>query len=87
METRRGTDPRETFGCALRAHRRDARLTQRELAAKAGLGVRTLSDLERGVAGPRPATAALLSAALGLGVPASADFHALARDSWHSARA
>ncbi|MFF4339552.1 helix-turn-helix domain-containing protein [Kitasatospora sp. NPDC001540] len=86
METRREDDPRETFGRALRAHRRAARLTQEELAAKAGLGVRTLSDLERSVAGPRPATAALLRTALGLGRPAAAGFHALADASWRSAR-
>ncbi|WP_033214230.1 helix-turn-helix domain-containing protein [Kitasatospora phosalacinea] len=86
METRREADPRGTFGRVLRAHRANARLTQRELAAEAGLGIRTLSDLERGVAGPRPTTAALLCAALGLGEPASADFLALARAGWRSAR-
>ncbi|MFC8716516.1 helix-turn-helix domain-containing protein [Kitasatospora sp. NPDC057198] len=86
MGTRGETDPRETFGRVLRTHRRGAELTQEELAARAGLGIRTLSDLERGVAGPRPTTATLLCAALGLGHPASADFHALARASWHSAR-
>ncbi|GAA2083983.1 hypothetical protein GCM10009759_02610 [Kitasatospora saccharophila] len=86
METRPETDPRETFGRALRTHRRGAELTQQELAARAGLGIRTLSDLERGVAGPRPATAGLLCTALGLGHPAAVDFHALARASWHSAR-
>ncbi|MFE1321788.1 helix-turn-helix domain-containing protein [Kitasatospora phosalacinea] len=86
MESRRENDPRETFGRALRAHRQGARLTQEELAARAGLGIRTLSDLERGVAGPRPATAALLCTALGLGRPAAEGFHALAGASWRSAR-
>ncbi|MEV7212181.1 helix-turn-helix transcriptional regulator [Kitasatospora cineracea] len=86
METRQRTDPRETFGRALREHRQEARLTQQELAAKAGLGVRTLSDLERGAAGPRPATVALLCAALGLGAPDAEGFHALALASWRAAR-
>ncbi|MFK0192653.1 helix-turn-helix domain-containing protein [Kitasatospora sp. NPDC090308] len=86
METQQRTDPRAAFGRALRGHRRDARLTQGELAAKAGLGVRTLSDLERGTSGPRPATAALLCAALGLGHPDAEHFHALARAGWRATR-
>ncbi|BAJ29660.1 MULTISPECIES: helix-turn-helix transcriptional regulator [Kitasatospora] len=86
MENRLETDPRTAFGHALRAHRRGARLTQRELAAKAGLGIRTLCDLERGTAAPRPATAALLVAALDLARPAAEGFHALALAGWRSAR-
>ena len=86
MEIQRETDLREEFGRALRGHRHDAQLTQEELAAKAGLGIRTLSDLERGVASPRPATAELLCAALGLDLPAAEDFRALARSSWRTAR-
>jgi transcriptional regulator with XRE-family HTH domain len=38
-----------TFGDLLRRHRQDAGLTQEELAARTGLSVRGLSDLERGV--------------------------------------
>jgi transcriptional regulator with XRE-family HTH domain len=37
------------FGDLLRRHRLAAGLTQEELAAQAGLSVRGLSDLERGV--------------------------------------
>ncbi|MFJ5230293.1 helix-turn-helix domain-containing protein [Kitasatospora sp. NPDC088391] len=80
------SDLRGAFGRALREQRRLARLTQQELAVKAGLGIRTLSDLERGVAGPRPATAELLCTALGLDRPAAEDFHALALASWRTAR-
>ncbi|MFJ1753754.1 helix-turn-helix domain-containing protein [Kitasatospora sp. NPDC088134] len=86
MEIDQDADLRGAFGRALREHRRHARLTQEELAVKAGLGIRTLSDLERGVAGPRPATAELLCTALGLERPAAEDFHALARASWQTAR-
>ncbi|RKE20246.1 helix-turn-helix transcriptional regulator [Streptomyces sp. TLI_171] len=86
MGIEQDADLRGTFGRALREHRLQARLTQEELAAKAGLGIRTLSDLERGVASPRPATAELLCTALGLGRPAAEGFHALARASWRAAR-
>jgi len=38
------------FGTLLRRQRKAARLTQQELAAHAGVGVNTISDLEAGVA-------------------------------------
>ena len=55
------------FANALRTRRRAAGLTQEELAAKAGVGVRTLRDLERGrVNRPQRGTVALLADALEL---------------------
>jgi transcriptional regulator with XRE-family HTH domain len=55
------------FGTLLRQHRRAARLSQEELAEQAGVAVRTISDLERGVAGrPQRHTMLLLVEALGL---------------------
>ena len=51
----------------LRSHRARARLTQEELAQRAGIGVRTVRDLERGRASrPQRTTVELLAAALGL---------------------
>src|SRR6266516_273797 len=44
-------------------------MTQEEFAAKAGVGVRTLRDLERGRARPQRATLELLAAALELEGP------------------
>src|SRR2546423_14326888 len=56
--------PGAGFANALRTRRRAAGLTQEELAAKAGVGVRTLRDLERGrVNRPQRGTAALLAEA------------------------
>jgi predicted ATPase/DNA-binding XRE family transcriptional regulator len=54
------------FAALLRAHRQAGGMTQEEFAAKAGVGVRTLRDLERGRARPQRATVELLAAALGL---------------------
>src|SRR5947209_11591632 len=42
------TDP-QAFAALLRRHRLAAELTQEELAERAGLSVRGISDLERGV--------------------------------------
>ena len=51
----------------LGSHRRRARLTQEELARLAGVGVRTVRDLERGRASrPQRTTVELLAGALGL---------------------
>jgi len=56
-----------SFGEALRQHRMTARLTQEELAARSGLSVRAIRDLERGrSARPYPRSVRLLAAALGL---------------------
>lgn len=58
----------------LGGHRRQARLTQNELAQRAGVGVRTVRDLERGRASrPQRTTVELLANALAL---TGADRHA-----------
>ncbi|MFB9450819.1 helix-turn-helix domain-containing protein [Dactylosporangium vinaceum] len=66
-------DPRNagaSFAGALRARRLARGLTQDELAARAGLGVRTLRELERGrVARPQRTTLSLLADALSLTGP------------------
>jgi predicted ATPase/transcriptional regulator with XRE-family HTH domain len=55
------------FDAVLRSYRLRAKLTQDELAAAAGVGVRTVRDLERGRASrPQRTTVELLAAALGL---------------------
>ncbi len=60
--------------------RDEAGLSQEELASAAGVGVRTLSDLERGVAATaRKDTARLLADALGLTGAARASFESVAR--------
>jgi len=55
------------FGSLLRQLRREARLTQEELAEAAGLSVRAVAYLERGVVTtPQKETVRLLADALGL---------------------
>jgi predicted ATPase/DNA-binding XRE family transcriptional regulator len=55
------------FGLLLKQHRRDAWLTQEELADRSGLSVRTIRGLERGEGhSPRPDTVDLLARALNL---------------------
>ncbi|MFI7574515.1 ATP-binding protein [Micromonospora sp. NPDC049497] len=64
----------------LRGHRLAAGLTQAELASRAGVGVRTVRDLERGRASrPQRTTVELLAGALGLVDPARSAFLAAAR--------
>jgi transcriptional regulator with XRE-family HTH domain len=68
------------FDAVLRSHRLRAGLTQEELAARAGIGVRTVRDLERGRASrPQRTTVDLLAAALGLTGRARAAFAGAAR--------
>jgi transcriptional regulator with XRE-family HTH domain/tetratricopeptide (TPR) repeat protein len=56
-----------TFAAVLRRERESAGLTQAELADRAGIGVRTVSNLERGInTSPYPSTLRLLADALGL---------------------
>lgn len=57
----------DVFGAALRRRRIAAGLSQEELAERAGLSVRGISDLERGArTTPRLATLRMLADALGL---------------------
>jgi tetratricopeptide (TPR) repeat protein/transcriptional regulator with XRE-family HTH domain len=73
-------EPPATFGGALRRLRTGAGLTQEELADVAGLSVRAVSDLERGVAiTPHRDTVRLLADAFGLTGPARTRFEAAAR--------
>lgn len=68
------------FATLLREARRAAGLTQAELAARAGVGVRTVRDLERARAlRPQRMTVDLLAAALGLKGADRARFAAAAR--------
>jgi predicted ATPase/DNA-binding CsgD family transcriptional regulator len=55
-----------TFGELLRGRRRATGLTQAELAERAGLSERAISDMERGLKTPHPATLRLLAKALTL---------------------
>ena len=59
-----------SFAALLRQLRAEARLTQEELAEKAGLSTRSISDLERGVSRTaRKETGRLLADALGVSGP------------------
>src|SRR3989440_5443072 len=58
--------PASAFAELLRSHRQSRGMTQEEFAAAAGVGVRTLRDLERARARPQRSTVDLLAAALGL---------------------
>src|SRR6185437_4146800 len=67
------------FGTLLRRHRRSAGLTQEEVAERAGVSVRAISDLERGVRhAPHKDTILLLAGALGLQVTDQAVFESAA---------
>lgn len=75
-----GSDP-PLFGDLLRAHRLAAGLTQEELAERAGLSRRGISDLERGArTRPYRETLKLLADALGLESQQRRAFLAAARD-------
>ena len=74
------TEPPVTFAGVLRRLRTGVQLTQEELARVAGLSVRAVSDLERGVATtPHRDTVRLLADALQLIGPVRAEFEAAAR--------
>jgi len=69
-----------SFASLLRQLRAEARLTQEELAEKAGLSARSISDLERGISRTaRTVTANLLADALAIGGSARTAFMAAAR--------
>ncbi len=73
-------EPETTFGPLLRRERRAAGLTQEQLAERAGLSPRVISELERGGPHtPRRDTVALLVEALALAGPRRAHFEATAR--------
>ncbi|MFI5429366.1 helix-turn-helix domain-containing protein [Aeromicrobium sp. UC242_57] len=62
------------FAAVLRRQRESAGLTQAELAARAGIGVRTVSNLERSInVSPYPSTVRLLADALDLAQDARRD--------------
>ncbi|OLB79595.1 MAG: hypothetical protein AUI14_09710 [Actinobacteria bacterium 13_2_20CM_2_71_6] len=67
------------FAELLRARRQAKGMTQEEFAAKAGVGVRTLRDLERNRARPQRSTVELLIAALELEGPERLEFMLAAR--------
>lgn len=76
-----------TFAHLLRRYRRAIRLTQEELAARAGVSTRAISDLERGVrVAPHKDTLDLLAQALGLEGDDHAAFIAAGRRSAPLAR-
>jgi transcriptional regulator with XRE-family HTH domain len=70
----------QIFGEVLKRYRGRVGLTQEELAEAAGISLRGLSDLERGISSaPRAATLELLITALKLGAEERADLEAAAR--------
>ena len=74
------------FGDAVRRHRRRAGLTQEDVAARAGLSVRTLRHLESGhTTEPRSSTVRLLADVFGLTGLELAEFQAAASSSSFSA--
>jgi predicted ATPase/transcriptional regulator with XRE-family HTH domain len=79
--------PSRTFADLLRHHRRAAGLSQEELAERAGMSRRGVSDLER-FAGraPRAYTVELLAETLGLAAADRATFASAARHNQHSHR-
>src|SRR4029453_2101628 len=75
-------DEPQPFGLVLKRLRRAAGLTHGALAERAGLGARTISDLERGVSrAPRADTLALLVQALDLTAEQRSLLEASARQS------
>ena len=81
------TDPEAGFPAVLRRRRVAARLTQEQLAERAGLSARSVSQLERGrVRFPRPESVRLLGQALGLAGDELESFAALARAKYWAGR-
>jgi tetratricopeptide (TPR) repeat protein/DNA-binding XRE family transcriptional regulator len=74
--------PWKSFGQMLRHHRRASGLSQEELAERARVSTRTISDLERGrAARPYRQTVGSLAAALGMQGPLLDEFVRLSRQS------
>jgi tetratricopeptide (TPR) repeat protein/transcriptional regulator with XRE-family HTH domain len=70
----RNTADRQDFGALVRQGRVTAGLTQEDLAKRTGLGVRTISDIERGlIRRPHRTSVELICAALGLSEQGGAD--------------
>src|SRR5437764_4809997 len=67
---------RQPFAAAVRRHRRDAGLTQEELAERAGVAVPTIRNTESGRHTPQRHTFLALTGALGLSPEAFAGFEA-----------
>ena len=68
------------FGALLRSLRERALVSQEELAARAGVSVRTIGNLEQGrIAQPRGESVRLLADALGLAGPERRRFEEAAR--------
>src|SRR5436305_1222655 len=66
------------FGQRLRALRTRAGMSQEDLALLAGVGVRTIGNLEAGRTAPRPSTRRVLADALGLDGADRSEFCSLA---------
>ena len=80
-------DPGSRFGAMVRAYRREAGLTQKELAAKARLSVAALRDIEQSRRHrPRPSSLAALADALGLDSEQTATMFAAGRGMASSSR-
>jgi tetratricopeptide (TPR) repeat protein/transcriptional regulator with XRE-family HTH domain len=73
------------FAELVRGHRRRRALTQDELAARSGVGVRTIRAIEAGrIRSPRPATVRLLADGLGLTDPEREQFRRAATEAGDS---
>ena len=69
------------FSAQLKQYRKRAALTQEALAARAGLGSNTISNIERGASQPYQDTVRLLAAALDLTTEETVSFvHAARRE-------
>lgn len=74
------SESRSRFGGLIQAYRRQARLTQQELATKAGLSVGALRDIEQNRRRPRSSSLAALADALGLDAEQGASLLAVGRE-------
>ncbi|HEY7341773.1 MAG TPA: helix-turn-helix transcriptional regulator, partial [Ktedonobacterales bacterium] len=80
MTTTHDPDAQPSFADLLRRARRNARLTQEELAERAGLSARAITAIERGISrAPHKTTVELLCAALELPREQYATFLSAAR--------